>query len=205
MAVPYFGDLFRIVTGHRRYRAAVAAGLDTVEVLIRDPEEEPQRRRKSVISNVQREDVGAIEMAEALQALLEEDGEIKTQRELAAIIGKRETWVSDMLSVPTLPTPLQQKLRISEVSVPYDTVMRIARVKNDKHQEKLLDLAVSGAPAAEIRNEINEIKGSKSKKERITVVVEGYTASVTGPSGMHAKQKLRTAAQALVQKLDAED
>src|ERR1700674_2921558 len=67
---PEEGDTYRIVTGHRRYRAAKAAKLVQVEVLIRDPEDELTRRVKSIISNVQREDVGAIEMAEALQALL---------------------------------------------------------------------------------------------------------------------------------------
>ena len=60
------GDCYRIVTGHRRFRAAKAAGLDRVEVLIRDPEEESLRRRKSVVSNVQREDLGPVELAEAL-------------------------------------------------------------------------------------------------------------------------------------------
>lgn len=195
------GDRYRIVTGHRRYRAALAAGLQTIEVLIRDPEDEIQRRRKSVVSNVQREDVGAIEMAEALQALLEEDGEIKTQRELAAIIGKREAWVSDMLSVLTLPTPLQAKLRISEVSVPYDTVMRIARVKGDKHQEKLLDFAISGAPAAEVRERIKEVKGTKPKNERVAVSVDGYTAAVTGPKRTNSRQKMLETAKELVRKI----
>ena len=47
-------ETYRIITGHRRYRAAKAAGLEQVEILIRDPEDELVRRQKSVISNVQR-------------------------------------------------------------------------------------------------------------------------------------------------------
>src|SRR5205085_9401176 len=61
-------DTYRIITGHRRYRAAKAAGLEQVEVLIREPEDELVRRQKSVVSNVQREDVGPVELAEALQS-----------------------------------------------------------------------------------------------------------------------------------------
>jgi len=110
------GESYRILTGHRRYRAAKSAGLKEVEVLIREPESELTRRRKSVVSNVQREDVGVVELAEALKALLDEDANIGTQRGLARIIGKREPWLSDMLRVLTLPPDLQQKLRISEVS-----------------------------------------------------------------------------------------
>ena len=57
------GEHFRILTGHRRYRAAKAIGLHEIEVIARDPEDALTRRRKSIISNVQREDIGAIEMA----------------------------------------------------------------------------------------------------------------------------------------------
>src|SRR5258706_3968434 len=81
------GENYRILTGHRRYRAAKAAGLMEVEVLIREPEAELMRRRKSVVSNVQREDVGVIELSEALTSLLEQDPAIKNQLELARTIG----------------------------------------------------------------------------------------------------------------------
>jgi ParB-like chromosome segregation protein Spo0J len=43
---------------------------------------------KSIVSNVQREDVGPVEMAEALQSLLDEDEQIQTQDDLAKTIGK---------------------------------------------------------------------------------------------------------------------
>src|SRR5690349_10117762 len=80
---PEAEDTYQIITGHRRYRAAKAAGLEQVEVLIREPEDERIRRQKSVISNVQREDVGPVEMAEALQSMMEEDDRIQSQDDLA--------------------------------------------------------------------------------------------------------------------------
>ena len=121
------GEHFRILTGHRRFRAAKAAGLTEVEVIARDPEDALTRRRKSIVSNVQREDIGAVEMAEALQTMLDEDQTLHTQRELAALIGKPEDWVSAMLRILTLPAKLQEKLGTSQVSVSYDSAMRIAR------------------------------------------------------------------------------
>ncbi|HZH97944.1 MAG TPA: ParB/RepB/Spo0J family partition protein, partial [Fimbriimonadaceae bacterium] len=117
------GDKFRILTGHRRARAARLANLKEVEVLIREEEDELLRRRKSLISNVQREDIGAVELAEALRSMLDEDNEVSSQRELARILGKREAWVSDVLRVLSLPVPIQQRLRQAEVSLPYDTVI----------------------------------------------------------------------------------
>lgn len=82
------GEHFRILTGHRRYHAAKAAGLTEVEVISREPEDEQTRRRKSIVSNVQREDIGAVELAEALRSLLREDDNLQTQRQLAALKGE---------------------------------------------------------------------------------------------------------------------
>ena len=48
---------YQIVTGHRRYRAARLAGLAQVEILVRQQDTEHRRRIKSLISNIQRENV----------------------------------------------------------------------------------------------------------------------------------------------------
>lgn len=94
-------------------------------MIARDPEDALTRRRKSIISNVQREDIGAIEMAEALQTLLDEDKSILTQRQLAGLIGKSEGWVSEMLRILTLSAKHQEQLRVSQVSVSYDSAMQV--------------------------------------------------------------------------------
>jgi ParB/RepB/Spo0J family partition protein len=128
----------RIVTGHRRFRAAQLAGLQQVEVIVRDPDDEKTRRLKSIVSNAQREDIGVVEMAEALQSLLD-DGQFRFQRHLAAAIGKPESWVSDILSVLRLPTELVDRIRSSPQPVPYDTTSRIARLKDAHAQREMLD------------------------------------------------------------------
>src|ERR1044071_4677162 len=43
------GDKYQIVTGHRRFRAAKAAKLPQVEVIVRDPTDELARRQRSII------------------------------------------------------------------------------------------------------------------------------------------------------------
>jgi ParB family transcriptional regulator, chromosome partitioning protein len=62
---------YQIVTGHRRYRAAKLAGLRQLEILIRSQDDQRTRRIKSLISNIQRESVPALELAEAIKALVE--------------------------------------------------------------------------------------------------------------------------------------
>tara|TARA_R110001592_G_scaffold247766_2_gene509888 strand:- start:1107 stop:1976 length:870 start_codon:yes stop_codon:yes gene_type:complete len=157
----YDDGTYMIVTGHRRLRAAKIAGLKQLRVVITDPEEGQARRRRSIVSNVQREDVPPVELAEALQSILDEDPAVKTQRDLAKMIGKRESWVSDMLRILTLPPELQQELRTSEAPVPYDAVMRISRVDDGKLQKHLIKDVIDGKSNREIRAKIDEAKGKK--------------------------------------------
>jgi ParB family chromosome partitioning protein len=172
---PIEGDSFMIVTGHRRFRAAKAAGLEKIEVLVRDPEAEIGRRRKSIISNVQRENVGPIEMAEALQSLLDEDEAIGTQRRLADTIGKSEQWVCDMLKILEMPAPLQEKLRTSVVTLPYDSAAKVARLKDQALQEELVGELLKGASNRDIRARIDEAKGWRPK--RSLHLKESYTTN----------------------------
>lgn len=207
------GDLFRIHTGHRRYRAAKAVGLTEMEVIARDPEDAFTRRRKSIISNVQREDIGAIEMAEALQTLIDEDKSIPTQRQLAALIGKSEQWVSEMLRILTLPANHQEQLRTSQVSVSYDSAMRIARCKPE-HQKELIAATLRGETTREIRGRIAAHKDPANAKQRrgnanlpvnfmftFSETCEDCTATVRGPEGDKTRKHMRTAVERLLQSL----
>ena len=195
------GDGFRILTGHRRARAARAAGVKEAEIIVREPEDELARRRKSIVSNVQREDVGPVELAEALQSMLTEDPTVKTQAALARVIGKTEEWVSGMLRLLTLSPELQEKVRTSQRSVSYDAMIRIARVADREEQTSLLDAALKGTSAHEVRRRIRERREKGRATERITERVGHYTASVQGPSGRGANDAMRAAVEALLKKL----
>jgi ParB family chromosome partitioning protein len=199
------GGSYRIVTGHRRYRAAKAAGLNQVEILIREPDDEATRRVKSIITNVQREDVGPVELAEALQSLLDEDAKIKTQDYLAKLIGKQKSWVSGMLNILALPTDLRKKVQTSELSISYDSVMNIARLDDRRVQHELIDAVLAGASIRDIRQRIGEMKGDGTKssaassstpkpkrvyytKYKATVIVQSQTARLTSDQVMEALQ-----------------
>ncbi len=186
---------YRIITGHRRFRAAKEAGLEQIEVLIRDPQDERERRLKSIVSNVQHEDVGPVEMAEALQSLMDEDSTIKTQDDLARTIGKDRTWVNGMLRVLTLPPPLQEKVGCTHISISYDSMIRVARLDNVADQERLVDQLLGGASQQDIRAEIDAIKNRNGKdtkprekqkpkqvyrtSQNATVIVQSTTTKLT--------------------------
>jgi ParB family transcriptional regulator, chromosome partitioning protein len=162
--VPMADGRYKITTGERRFRAAKLAGLKQIPVIIGDAEEEKIRRAKSLISNIQREDLSALELAQALQEMKDENPEVKTNRDLAGQIGKSEQWVGQMLKILDLPEAAQAKLRSSERVIPYDSVIEIARVKDEKAQGELLNTILSGATVREVREKAKATKPAKAGK-----------------------------------------
>jgi len=156
------GDNYRILTGHRRFRAAKAVGLAEIEVLVREPEEGTSRRFKSLISNIQRENIGAIELAETLRALLDGNA-VSTQRELARQVGKSEQWVSGMLRLLELPAKIQEQLRSPGIAIGYEMAQRIAQVDDAAIQEELTQAALAGENTRSIRHRIDTHRADQPK------------------------------------------
>lgn len=85
---------FEIIAGERRWRAAQLAGLAEVPVVIRDIADDAAVAM-ALIENIQREDLNAIEEANALQRLIEEFG--MTHAKVSEAVGKSRSTVSNLL------------------------------------------------------------------------------------------------------------
>lgn len=106
-------DVFEIVAGERRWRASQRAGLREVLVVVKDVS--PARAFElALIENVQRADLNAVELAEALDRLVRENG--YTQEALAKRIGKDRTTVANSLRLLKLPARVREKITIGELS-----------------------------------------------------------------------------------------
>lgn len=164
--VPLEDGRYKITTGERRWRAAKEANLKQIPVIIGDAEEEPLRRAKSLISNVQREDLSALELAQGLQDMKDDNPDVKTNRDLAGLIGKSEQWVGQMLKVLELPEAAQEKIRSADRVIPYDSVIEIARVEDPRAQSELLKSVLAGANVREVREQAREAKPARAGKPR---------------------------------------
>lgn len=100
-------DHYKIIVGERRWRAAQKAGLRKVPVLIRNIPKEKQLE-VSLIENIHREELNALEIAQAYQKLIEEHG--YAQHELAEKVGKDRSSVTNYLRLLKLPREIQEKL-----------------------------------------------------------------------------------------------
>jgi ParB family transcriptional regulator, chromosome partitioning protein len=100
-------DKYEIVAGERRWRAAQMAGLQQVPVVIRDIDDQ-STMAIALIENIQREDLNALEEAEALRRLLDEFA--MTHQQIAEAVGKSRATVSNLLRLMELHPDVKRLL-----------------------------------------------------------------------------------------------
>ncbi len=98
---------FEIVAGERRWRAAQLAKLHEVPIVIRDVDD-GQALEMALVENIQRQDLNALEEAEAYQRLVDEFGH--SQEKLGGIVGKSRSHVANTLRLLGLPDEIKAML-----------------------------------------------------------------------------------------------
>ena len=98
------GGRFELVAGERRLRAARIAGLRSIPAVVREVPDE-KLLEIALVENIQREDLNAIEEAQAYKSLLENVG--LTQEALASRIGRDRSYVTNYLRLLRLPNDVQ--------------------------------------------------------------------------------------------------
>lgn len=146
-----FSGLYTIIAGERRLRAAKLAGLTKVPAIVREVDDKDSAII-ALVENVQREDLGYMEEAQAYQRLMEDYG--LTQGELADRVGKKQSTISNKIRLLALPEDIQKLLvgnrlterharallRISDNETRRMVINKIvAHNLNVKQSEKLID------------------------------------------------------------------
>ncbi len=102
------GDNYSIVAGERRWRASRLAGLKTIPAIVRELSEK-EVLQQALIENIQRQDLNALEEAEALERLM---GEYEmTQEALSRVVGRSRPAVANSLRLLKLSAKVQALLR----------------------------------------------------------------------------------------------
>jgi len=126
-----------LVAGERRLKAAKMAGLDKIPAIIT----KGNPLEISIIENLQRENLMPIEEAEALGRMIEEHG--YTQDNLAFVIGKAKSTISEALSLNRLPDVIKDEVRRAE-QYPRRLLVEIAKQKTPEAMIKLFNQAKEG-------------------------------------------------------------
>lgn len=104
---------FEIVAGERRWRAAGIAGLKAIPAIVRTFDD-AEALQVSIIENVQRENLNAIEEATSYRRLIEQFGH--TQEQVAEALGRSRSHVANLVRLLSLPAEVQDKVRDGSLS-----------------------------------------------------------------------------------------
>ena len=107
-------DRYMIISGERRYRASLKAGLEEIPAYIKTAAAE-HVVEKALIENIQREDLNAIEIALAYQKLI--DNYELTQEKLSERVGKKRTTIANYLRLLKLPAEIQVGLKDKKIDM----------------------------------------------------------------------------------------
>jgi ParB family chromosome partitioning protein len=169
---------YELIMGERRFRAAKAAGLTTIPVIIRQTPDN-ELLREALIENIHRSQLNALEEAAAYSQLLTDFN--CTHDELAQKLGRSRPLISNTIRLMNLPTSVQQKLASGVLSAGHarallglsdvTTIEKLAaRIVSEGLSVRATEEIISaGAPKGQ---SAKKPKGSKSASPELQEIAE---------------------------------
>ncbi len=161
------GQGYILISGERRLRAAVLAGLKTIPAYIYNTTDDSKENllELALIENVQRSDLNPMELSDSYQMLVDDCN--LTQEQIAAKVSKQRSTVANFLRLQKLPVEIKVSLRKNEIT--------------EGHARGILRV---DDPAAQL------VLWQRIMREKITVrELEGITQSSAKPKKKRTKTK----------------
>src|SRR5690348_3883389 len=173
-------DRYELIAGERRWRAARLAGLSKVPVVVKDVADK-DLLEIALIENIQRENLNAIEEAQAYQRLIENVG--LTQEALAERVGRDRSYITNYLRLLKLPDDLQNLVVDGRLSTGH--ARAILGLSQVDQQRKLARQVIDGGLSVRATEHLvrKAVDGTAPPK----------TASAVDPNIRAAETKLRRA------------
>ena len=125
---------YEIIAGERRVKASQMAGLEEIPAIIRDFND-TQMMEIALLENLQRENLNAIEEANAYKKL--QETLVLTQEDLAKRLGKSRSHITNMLGLLSLPEMIQQEIINNNISMGHARVL--SKLSDREQQQELVD------------------------------------------------------------------
>ena len=166
---------YEIVAGERRVRASKLAGLKTIPAIFVDFTDE-QMLEIALLENIQREDLNAIEEAQAYKHMMEELS--LTQEQLAGRIGKSRTHVANTLRLLNLPEKIQNAVLEGKLSMGH---VRPLITLDESQALKLAGRAIEEQVSVrEVENLVKGLELQDKKKNKPKVPKDPHYTYVEG-------------------------
>lgn len=147
-------DRYQIISGERRYRASLMAGLTSVPAYVKKASDE-NVMEMALIENIQREDLNPIEISLAFQTLI--DTHNLTQEKLSERIGKKRATIANFLRLLKLPAEIQMGLKDKKIDMGHAKSLLSLEDASDQLMvyEQIQEYGYSVRRTEEIVREIN--------------------------------------------------
>ncbi len=154
-------DGYELIAGERRLRASKMAGKTEIPAIIVEFSDQ-EMMEISLLENIQREDLNAVEEAAAYSQLIDKLG--YTQEELAKHVGKSRTHITNMLRLLHLPDDIKAMVRDGKLS--YGQARTLLAAEDEERMHELAERAVrEGLSVRELEKLTAEKPTEKKKKE----------------------------------------
>lgn len=125
---------YDLIAGERRLRASKLAGMETIPAIVKDYTDD-QMREISLLENLQRENLTAIELAWAYKGII--DNLDIRQEDLAQKIGKSRSHITNTLGLLNLPEDVQKMILNGEISMGHARVL--SKMEDEEEISRLAD------------------------------------------------------------------
>ena len=161
ITVRKFNGRYQIVSGERRTRAARLAGWTTIDAYVHELLSDKKMAEWSLIENIQRVDLNAIEVAKSYEKLIENYG--YTHDDLAKSVGKSRSAVTNALRLLKLPEQVQAW--ISEGKISQSAARTLLSPEISDPEAVARDIIEKGMNVREIEQISKDKKKEKAPKD----------------------------------------
>lgn len=172
-------DGYELIAGERRLQAAKLAGLERVPVVVKDDTTKSDRLELAIIENIQRQNLNALEEAEAYDRLMQEFGH--TQEEVAKKVGKERSTVANTLRLMQLPPFAKADLQAGTISAGHARVILSVPDENSMRQvrDEIVNKGLSVRQAEALAKKLKKGKavvdsGRQTHKNVLGDIPESY-------------------------------
>jgi len=158
---PISGGRYELIAGERRFRASKMAGLTNIPVVVKDVDDE-KMLALSLLENIQREDLNAIEESRAYQELIEKFG--YTQDAVAKKLGKSRVAVANSIRLLKLPRIVQDDVANERYSAGH--ARALLSLNNLHEQLKMRERILKNMPS--VRDVESMVRNYASKEKKKT-------------------------------------
>lgn len=156
------GDFYELIAGERRLRACKSLGHNEIPVIVKDVEDRDSLEI-SLIENIQRQELNAIEEARAYQYLI--DKFQVTQEKISEVLGKARVTVTNTLRLLKLPQEIQEEIKKGRLSFAHGRAL--LEIDDLNQQRKLAQEVISKGLSVRELESIIKTHRPRAPKHRI--------------------------------------